>query len=232
MSLARSSDRTSDFPLDQVCLTLVVSSHVDDRSDLISARSQSTPRPRAVIIGSGFGGLAAAIRLGARGYRVTVRRKARRAGRTGLCPSPGRLHLRRGADDRHRAVPVRGAVGALRPADGRRRRAARDDAVLPNPFSGRRRLQRKRRRGGDARRDRAVQSRRCRGIRPVHAPQRSDLPHRLRAARRRAVQFDPRHGADRRQISPGSRASAASMGSCPNIFATSGCGRFSASIRC
>jgi len=32
-------------------------------------------RPRAVIIGSGFGGLAAAIRLGARGYRVTVLEK-------------------------------------------------------------------------------------------------------------------------------------------------------------
>ncbi len=32
----------------------------------------SDPRPHAVIIGSGFGGLAAAIRLGARGYRVTV----------------------------------------------------------------------------------------------------------------------------------------------------------------
>jgi phytoene desaturase len=30
------------------------------------------PRPHAVVIGSGFGGLAAAIRLGARGYRVTV----------------------------------------------------------------------------------------------------------------------------------------------------------------
>jgi phytoene desaturase len=29
-------------------------------------------RPRALVIGSGFGGLAAAIRLGARGYRVTV----------------------------------------------------------------------------------------------------------------------------------------------------------------
>jgi phytoene desaturase len=29
-------------------------------------------KPHAVIIGSGFGGLAAAIRLGARGYRVTV----------------------------------------------------------------------------------------------------------------------------------------------------------------
>ncbi len=32
-------------------------------------------RPRAVVIGSGFGGLAAAIRLGARGYRVTVLEK-------------------------------------------------------------------------------------------------------------------------------------------------------------
>jgi phytoene desaturase len=30
------------------------------------------PKPHAVIIGSGFGGLAAAIRLGARGYRVTL----------------------------------------------------------------------------------------------------------------------------------------------------------------
>ena len=32
-------------------------------------------KPRAVVIGSGFGGLAAAIRLGARGYRVTVLEK-------------------------------------------------------------------------------------------------------------------------------------------------------------
>ncbi|MEO7337080.1 MAG: FAD-dependent oxidoreductase, partial [Caldimonas sp.] len=29
-------------------------------------------KPHAIVIGSGFGGLAAAIRLGARGYRVTV----------------------------------------------------------------------------------------------------------------------------------------------------------------
>ncbi len=38
-------------------------------------RTSSTaadPRPHAVVIGSGFGGLAAAVRLGARGYRVTV----------------------------------------------------------------------------------------------------------------------------------------------------------------
>src|SRR5512138_2707341 len=32
-------------------------------------------QPHAVVIGSGFGGLAAAVRLGARGYRVTVLEK-------------------------------------------------------------------------------------------------------------------------------------------------------------
>ena len=39
-----------------------------------SATSEGThdPRPHAIVIGSGFGGLAAAIRLGARGWRVTV----------------------------------------------------------------------------------------------------------------------------------------------------------------
>jgi phytoene desaturase len=37
-------------------------------------------RPHAVIIGSGFGGLAAAIRLGARGYRVTVLEKLEQPG--------------------------------------------------------------------------------------------------------------------------------------------------------
>ncbi|MDP4024986.1 phytoene desaturase [Methylobacterium sp. NEAU 140] len=36
------------------------------------AVQESDPRPHAVVIGSGFGGLAAAVRLGARGYRVTV----------------------------------------------------------------------------------------------------------------------------------------------------------------
>ncbi len=47
--------------------------------DLTSARSSrqipSHRRPHAVVIGSGFGGLAAAIRLGAKGYRVTVLEK-------------------------------------------------------------------------------------------------------------------------------------------------------------
>jgi phytoene desaturase len=36
---------------------------------------QAAARPHAVVIGSGFGGLAAGIRLGARGYRVTVLEK-------------------------------------------------------------------------------------------------------------------------------------------------------------
>ena len=37
-----------------------------------AARAAADRRPHAVVIGSGFGGLAAAVRLGARGYRVTV----------------------------------------------------------------------------------------------------------------------------------------------------------------
>ena len=44
----------------------------------MNAHMRATPqdeRPHAIIIGSGFGGLAAAIRLGARGYRVTVLEK-------------------------------------------------------------------------------------------------------------------------------------------------------------
>ncbi|CAA2144945.1 phytoene desaturase [Methylobacterium bullatum] len=41
-------------------------------SDVPTSSSRPAKRPHAVVIGSGFGGLAAAIRLGARGYRVTV----------------------------------------------------------------------------------------------------------------------------------------------------------------
>ncbi len=45
------------------------------RTDPPTVVARTDPRPRAVVIGSGFGGLAAAIRLGARGYRVTVLEK-------------------------------------------------------------------------------------------------------------------------------------------------------------
>ena len=44
-------------------------------SPLSPPRLLETGRPHAVVIGSGFGGLAAAVRLGARGYRVTVLEK-------------------------------------------------------------------------------------------------------------------------------------------------------------
>src|SRR3954463_3745938 len=37
-----------------------------------TSRAPARARPHAVVIGSGFGGLAAAVRLGARGYHVTV----------------------------------------------------------------------------------------------------------------------------------------------------------------
>ncbi len=45
-----------------------------------NGRNGTGPAPHAVVIGSGFGGLAAAIRLGARGYRVTVLEKLDAAG--------------------------------------------------------------------------------------------------------------------------------------------------------
>ena len=46
----------------------------------MSVEKDRLKAPHAVVIGSGFGGLAAAIRLGARGYRVTVIDKLDRAG--------------------------------------------------------------------------------------------------------------------------------------------------------
>lgn len=45
-----------------------------------SSDQASDGRPHAVVIGAGFGGLAAAIRLGARGYRVTVLEKLDKPG--------------------------------------------------------------------------------------------------------------------------------------------------------
>ncbi|KQP96587.1 phytoene desaturase [Methylobacterium sp. Leaf117] len=49
-------------------------------ADSPSLATTRSPRPHAVVIGSGFGGLAAAVRLGARGYRVTVLERLEQAG--------------------------------------------------------------------------------------------------------------------------------------------------------
>jgi phytoene desaturase len=46
-----------------------------DSTSATSAQLPAHQRPRAVVVGSGFGGLAAAVRLGAKGYRVTVLEK-------------------------------------------------------------------------------------------------------------------------------------------------------------
>src|SRR5215470_8365831 len=45
---------------------------LDPSSRMVARPFRAGARPHAVVIGSGFGGLAAALRLGARGYRVTV----------------------------------------------------------------------------------------------------------------------------------------------------------------
>jgi len=46
----------------------------------LTKMKRSNRQPRAVVIGSGFGGLAAAVRLGAKGYRVTVLEKLEQPG--------------------------------------------------------------------------------------------------------------------------------------------------------
>ncbi len=53
-------------------------------------RASAQAQPHAVVIGSGFGGLAAAVRLGARGYRVTVlERLDKPGGRAGVFEQDG-----------------------------------------------------------------------------------------------------------------------------------------------
>ena len=65
---------------------------------LAGSAGRTDPRPHAVVIGSGFGGLAAAVRLGARGYRVTVLEKGEAPG--------GRAHVFRQDGFRFDAGPT------------------------------------------------------------------------------------------------------------------------------
>ncbi len=195
----------------------VVNIYVQSYTTFMLTLARSAPirlakfRPHAAVIGSGFGGLAAAVRLGARGYRVDGAREARRARRPRLRVPAGRLHLRRRPDHHHRAVPVRGAVGAVRRAHGRRRRPAAGRAVLPHPLRRRRRLRLQRRR-----------RRRCaprwRGSRPADVAgyerfmQASEAIYRVGFEQLGHVPFEllDRHGARPARPAPAARATAAS----------------------
>ena len=61
-----------------------VSFHLMTRDDtFLTQDTKSDPRPRAIVIGAGLGGLAAAMRLGAKGYAVTVIDRLNRPGGRG-----------------------------------------------------------------------------------------------------------------------------------------------------
>ena len=144
-------------------------------------------RPHAVVIGSGFGGLAAAVRLGARGYRVTVLEKLDAPG--------GRAYVYRQDGFTFDAGPTiitapflfeelwRCAAAGwptmceLRPVSPFYRIRFHDGTVFD--YTG----------DPDAMRAEVARllARRRRRLRAVHAGQRGDLPRRLRATRPRAV---------------------------------------------
>ncbi|WP_431270238.1 NAD(P)-binding protein [Dankookia sp. P2] len=95
---------------------------------------QSDGRPHAVVIGSGFGGLAAAVRLGARGYRVTVLEKLDAPG--------GRAYVFRQDGFTFDAGPtiitapylLEESVAGRRPAAGGRRGPAAGRSLLQDPL--------------------------------------------------------------------------------------------------
>ena len=146
-------------------------------------------RPRAVVIGSGFGGLAAAVRLGARGYRVTVLEKLDAPG--------GRAYVYRQDGFTFDAGPTIVTAPFLFEElwalcgrrHGRRRRAAAGRPLLPHPLRRRRRL----RYTGDAAAMRAEVARFApgdvAGYERFMQRERGHLPRRLRAARPRAVRL-------------------------------------------
>ena len=184
------------------------------------------PRPHAVVIGSGFGGLAAAIRLGARGYRVTILESLDQPG--------GRARVFRQDGFTFDAGPT--IVTApflfeeLWALCGRRmaRRHPADAArsVLPALFRRwrdagllrRRRRDARRRRGALARRRRRATRRSCdrrEAIYEVGFEQLADVPF---STLRRHAQGPARHGAAAgrpQRLWPGRRA----------MSGTSGCAR-------
>ncbi len=75
-------------------------------------RKNTSMKKKIIVIGSGFGGLSAAIRLARAGPRRDLVREAGQAGRPRLRLRDGRLQVRRRPDGHHRAVDVRRAVAS------------------------------------------------------------------------------------------------------------------------
>jgi phytoene dehydrogenase-like protein len=164
---------------------------------------------RVVVIGSGFGGLAAAIRLQARGYQVTLLEQRDQPG--------GRAYVYRDAgyvfDAGPTVVTAPYLIEELFSLCGRK--MADYLQLLPvSPFY--------RVRFHDGRyfeysgnteqmleQIRAWQSARCRWLPPLHRRVRAHLPGRLRAAWGRAVSSPDRHAQDR---APDAQAAVAPVG--------------------
>ena len=185
-----------------------------------------------MVIGSGFGGLAAAVRLGARGYRVTIFEKLDAPGgraivhrQDGFTFDAGptivtapflfeelwALCGRRMADE----VELRAMIPSIKfafdngdvftLAATKRRCGPRSRDSIPRDVEGYERFMR-----------------RSEAIYRIGFEQLGDEPFNSFTG----------HGAHRRPISSGWKAIAASTAWCRNISATSGCARSSAFIRC
>ncbi len=168
-----------------------------DRNRTTEAPQPGAPRPLAVVIGSGFGGLAAAIRLGARGYRVIVlERLDYPGGRAGVLRQDG-FTFDRGPT----IVTAPFLFDELWALCGKRRadhvELQGHGPVLSHPVRRRRRDRLLGRRCGDATRGAADFARRSRRLRAFSRQGQGDLPDRLRAARRPALQLAARHAEDR-----------------------------------
>ncbi len=80
----------------------------------LAAASDAPRSPHAIVIGAGLGGLAAAMRLGAKGYRVTVIDRLDVPGGRGPAIVQRRPPIRPRTDDRDRAAALRRPLGGLR----------------------------------------------------------------------------------------------------------------------
>ena len=189
-------------------------------------------RPHAVVIGSGFGGLAAAIRLGARGYRVTVLEQLDAPG--------GRAYVHRQDGFTFDAGPTIVTAPFLFEDLWKLCGRKLSDDVDLRPITPFYRIRFDDGETFDYSGDRAAMLARGRALlavrrtrlRALHARERGHFPRRLREARPRAISARRWTCSASCPTCSGSTDTAASTGWCRPTSATNGCGRSSASIRC